>query len=135
MVFISKILFSLKFHLVTYINEQANINSKTTITRKNWAEYFRSYSINTWYPLKGHTYLNKPAAESCRLAQIRMAFYWSPSVKQLTMQTPRKTLTDIVLLDLCLNLNTLSITLEHLMQPKACCKLNLKQGSGKGLYP
>ena len=26
----------------------------------------KQYPFGAWYPLKGHTYLNKPATESCR---------------------------------------------------------------------
>ena len=43
-------------------------------------------SINTFdpcCPLKGRTYLNKPAAESYRFVQVCMTFYWISGVKGL----------------------------------------------------
>ena len=33
--------------------------------------------FSTWCPLKGHTYLNKPAAFSCRFVKVRVTFQWT----------------------------------------------------------
>ena len=38
---------------------------------------------HAWCPLKGHTYLNKPAGFSCRFVKVFMTCYWTPGVKKL----------------------------------------------------
>ena len=35
-------------------------------------------------PLKAHTYLNKPATESCRFVYLCMTFLWTPDTKALS---------------------------------------------------
>ena len=33
---------------------------------------------------KGHKYLRKPAARSCKIPQVCVTFYWTPGVKKLS---------------------------------------------------
>ena len=53
-----------------------------------FAEVFKSsfsYFFNAWCPQKGHAYLNKPAAKSCKFVSVCMAFLWTQSVKKLKL--------------------------------------------------
>ena len=61
--------------LVTLLNFACNklvnvynfVNKLSTVTKNRYnRSYKHSYSFSSWCLLKGHTYLNKPAAERCR---------------------------------------------------------------------
>ena len=41
--------------------------------------------FNTRCPLKGHTYLSKPAAFICKFVWVYMSFLWTPGDKGLTL--------------------------------------------------
>ena len=41
--------------------------------------------VNVWCSLEGHTYLNKPAAESSRFIYVCMTFLWTPGIKQVNV--------------------------------------------------
>ena len=45
--------------------------------------YIIKLTFKAWCPQESHTFWNKPAAESCRFAQVCLAFLRTPDIKGL----------------------------------------------------
>ena len=50
-----------------------------------WYRYFLNPLV-PWCSLKGHIYLDKPVAESCRFISVNMTFQWTPGSKELSVR-------------------------------------------------
>ena len=77
--------------------------------------------FNAWCPQKGHTYLNKAAAKSCRFVYACMTFLWISDIKGLTI------FGKLFILDICGGPDYASVTFCYL-----CC---VKSGVRKVSIP
>ena len=51
-------------------------------TERSFTKPLTLFSV--WCSLKGHIFLDKPAAETCRFIYVNMTFSWTPGTKRLT---------------------------------------------------
>ena len=72
--------FKFKFGKISILTSQKNF-CELNLPRTYSLQIICPFDINAWCPLKTHTYLNKPAAESCRFVLVYLAFLWTTDIK------------------------------------------------------